>query len=90
MKDLNISTEWYQKVLGFKKHKLAEWGRFPIFLLSGKSRISLFLANLTDSNLDSKNVKIDNFAFNVTNKKFQKSQNGYTELNLDFDIQDHH
>ncbi len=92
VKNLNSSTKWYQKVLGLKKYKFSEWGEFPVFLLSGKSGIALFPANLNDSklDLDSKNVKIDHFAFNVTMENFEKAKKRYTELNLDFNVQDHH
>lgn len=90
--DLEVSAAWYEKVLGLKRYKLPEWGDFPIFLLSGKSGIALFPANKTDNKLDatSKNVKIDHFAFNVTMENFEKAKKRYTELNLDFDIQDHY
>lgn len=92
VKDLNVSVEWYQKVLGLKKYQLPEWGEFPIFLLSGKSGIALFPAKLKDVQLElnSRNVKIDHFAFNVTNENFEKAKKRYTELNLKFRIQDHY
>ena len=92
VKDMNISAEWYQKVLGLKKYQLPEWGEFPIFLLSGKSGIALFPANLSDAklDLDSRNVKIDHFAFNVNKKNFERAKKRYVDLNLDFRIQDHH
>ncbi|AXT59175.1 VOC family protein [Aquimarina sp. AD10] len=92
VKDLKISSEWYQKVLGLKKYQLPEWGEFPIFLLSGKTGIALFPANLNDAKLDfnSRNIKIDHFAFNVTNENFEKAKKRYTALNLDFNIQDHY
>ena len=92
VKDLDASAEWYQKVLGLEKYQLLEWGEFPIFLLSGKSGIALFPANLHDSKLDanSKNVKIDHFAFNVTRENFEKAKKRFLELELDFGIQDHH
>jgi catechol-2,3-dioxygenase len=92
VKDLNVSAEWYQKVLGLKKYQLPEWGEFPIFLLSGKSGIALFPANLTHNplDLDSKSVKIDHFAFNVTTENFEKAKKRYAELNLEFSIQDHY
>ena len=92
VKDLNVSAEWYQKVLGLKKYQLPEWGEFPIFLLSGKSGIALFPAKLDDVQLElnSRNVKIDHFAFNVTNENFEKAKKRYTELNLKFNIQDHY
>lgn len=91
VKDLNVSVKWYQKVLGLKKYQPPEWGEFPIFLLSGKSGIALFPAKSSDTELDpnSKNVKIDHFAFNVTNENFEKAKSRYKELNLNFNIQDH-
>jgi catechol 2,3-dioxygenase-like lactoylglutathione lyase family enzyme len=90
--DMEASAKWYEKVLGLKRYQLPEWGDFPIFLLSGKSGIALFPANTTDIKLEptSKNVKIDHFAFNVTNDNFEKAKKRYTELNLEFNIQDHH
>ena len=90
--DMETSAIWYEKVLGLKRYQLPEWGDFPIFLLSGKSGIALFPANTTDTKLEptSKNVKIDHFAFNVTSENFEKAKKKYTELNLEFNIQDHH
>ena len=90
--DLEASTKWYEKVLGLKRYKLPEWGDFPIFLLSGKSGIALFPANTTDAKLEptSKNIKIDHFAFNVTNENFEKAKKRYIQLNLEFNFQDHH
>ena len=90
--DLNRSAEWYQNVLGLKKYQLPEWGEFPIFLLSGKSGIALFPANLEDKQLElnSKNVKIDHFAFNVTNENFEKAKKKYADLNLEYNIKDHY
>ena len=90
--DMEASAIWYEKVLGLKRYQLPEWGDFPIFSLSGKSGIALFPANTTDTKLEptSKNVKIDHFAFNVTSENFEKAKKRYTELNLEFHIQDHH
>ena len=92
VKDMDISVEWYQRVIGLKKYQLPEWGDFPIFMLSGKSGVALFPANLADTQLEpnSKNIKIDHFAFNVTNENFEKAKKKYAELNLIFTIQDHH
>ena len=92
VKDLEASAHWYENVLGLKRYQLPEWGDFPIFLLSGKSGIALFPANLYDSQIDltSKNVKLDHFAFNVTRENFEKAKRRYSELNLEFDIQDHY
>ena len=67
VRDLEASADWYDKVLGLKKKQLPEWGEFPIFMLSGKSGIALFPANLNDPAPDStsRNIKIDHFAFRV-------------------------
>lgn len=90
--DMEASIAWYQKVLGLKKYQLPEWGDFPIFMFSGKSGIALFPARLDHPTLDrdSRNVKIDHFAFNVTNKNFEKAKNRYQALGLEYNIQDHH
>jgi catechol 2,3-dioxygenase-like lactoylglutathione lyase family enzyme len=92
VKNLKASIEWYEKVLGLKKYQLSKWGEYPIFLLSGKSGIALFPADMADTELDpnSNNIKIDHFAFNVTNENFKKAKKWYEELNLDFIIKDHH
>lgn len=92
VKDLDVSAEWYEKVLGLQKYQLPEWGDFPVFMLSGKSGLALFPANMKDKQLDlnSKNVKIDHFAFHVTKENFEKAKLRYTELNMDYSIQDHY
>lgn len=92
VRDLDVSAEWYEKVLGLQKYQLPEWGDFPVFMLSGKSGLALFPANMKDKQLDlnSKNVKIDHFAFHVTKENFEKAKLRYTELNMDYSIQDHY
>lgn len=92
VKDLDVSAIWYEKVLGLKKYQLSIWGEYPIFMLSGKSGIALFPANLADSEIDtkSKNVGIDHFAFNLTNDNFKKAKHRYTNLDIDFTFKDHH
>ncbi len=90
--DLEVSAKWYGEVLGLKKYQLPEWGDFPIFMLANKSGIALFPANTADKefNAKSKNIKIDHFAFNVNKENFERAKKRFAELNLDFNIQDHH
>ncbi|MGB5319278.1 VOC family protein [Eudoraea sp.] len=92
VKDLKVSEAWYEKVLGLKKYQLDEWGPFPVFMLAKKSGVALFPAVVSDEelNLKSKNIKIDHFAFNVSKENFEKAHKRYLELELDFNIQDHH
>ncbi|GAA4324797.1 hypothetical protein GCM10023115_41470 [Pontixanthobacter gangjinensis] len=89
--DIEKSADWYKSVLGLKKYKLPEWGEFPVFMLANKSGVALFPANMNDAEFDinSKNVKIDHFAFNVDQENFEKAEKRYQELNLDYSIQDH-
>ncbi|KAB8151733.1 VOC family protein [Kordia sp. TARA_039_SRF] len=92
VKDINASAAWYEKVLGLKRYQLEKWGEFPIFMLSGKTGIALFPANLNDAALDSSsmNVKIDHFAFNVSNEAFAKARKHYENLGIAYSFQDHH
>lgn len=92
VRNLEVSVEWYEKVLGLRKCKLEEWGEFPIFMLSNKSGVALFPANLEDEflNQSSKNIKIDHFAFNVNKENFDKAIKKYEEMGLEFEIKDHY
>ena len=92
VKNLDTSINWYSEVLGLKKYQKPEWGEFPIFMLSGKSGVALFPAypNNLEMESNSNNVKIDHFAFNVTNENFEIAKKRYEYLKLDFNIQDHH
>jgi catechol 2,3-dioxygenase-like lactoylglutathione lyase family enzyme len=92
VKDIPVSIEWYTRVMGLKKYQLQEWGDFPVFMLSGKSGVAIFPANLEDEtiNQDSRNVKIDHFAFNVSNEDFKKAQDYFNTINEPFQFQDHY
>ena len=92
VKDLQQSISWYENVLGLKKYKLKKYGEYPVFMLSGRSGLALFPANLKDValNQESKNIKIDHFAFNVNRENFERAIKKYEELGLEFNIQDHY
>ncbi|PTX58710.1 catechol 2,3-dioxygenase-like lactoylglutathione lyase family enzyme [Kordia periserrulae] len=92
VKDIDASVAWYEKVLGLQRYQLPKWGDFPIFMLSGKTGIALFPANTNDPKLDSSsmNVKIDHFAFHVSNEAFAKARKHYESLGIDYSFQDHH
>ena len=92
VKDMEVSIEWYTRVMGLKKYKFEKWGEFPVFMLSGKTGIAIFPSNLNDEkcNQESRNVKIDHFAFNVSNEGFKKAQDYFNTINEPFQFQDHH
>lgn len=92
VKDMDASAKWYKEVLGLKRYQLPEWGEYPIFLLAGKTGIALFPANANDPKFDpdSNNVKIDHFAFHVSNEQFEVAKQRYTRMGLSFTVKDHH
>jgi len=92
VKDMVLSAKWYKDVLGLKQYKLEKWGEYPIFMLAGKTGIAIFPAQTEDHELSrfSKNVKIDHYAFNVSNDDFQKAQDHFKRLKIQYVFQDHY
>ncbi len=92
VKDLKISIDWYEKVLGLRKYQLEKWGEFPVFMIRNKCGVALFPANLDDDylNPNSKNIKIDHFAFNLSQENFEKAKRKYIDLGISYQIQDHY
>ena len=92
VKDMDRSVAWYTKILGLKKYQLEIWGDFPVFMLANKSGLAIFPANLEHEPFNplSRNVKIDHFAFNVSQTDFNKAQEHFKTMGVDFIFQDHH
>ncbi|MBJ6368117.1 VOC family protein [Snuella sedimenti] len=92
VKDMDKSVAWYSEVLGLKKYQLEVWGDYPVFMLANKSGLAIFPANLDHEPLNplSRNVKIDHFAFNVSQTDFKKAQEHFKTIGEDFTFQDHH
>ena len=92
VKDMEQTIEWYQKVFGLKKVRLEKWGDYPIFLLSGKTGIAVFPADKERVNTGRKEniVRIDHFAFNVTNENFAKARKHLEQLEIKYVFKDHH
>lgn len=89
--NMEISVDWYTKVLGLKKYRLEKWGDYPIFLLAGKTGVALFPAHLDNPKVPAtKNVKIDHFAFYVTGDNFDNAKKKYDALGLTYTLSDHH
>lgn len=92
VKDMEVSINWYEEVLGLKKYKLPEWGAFPVFMLSGKTGVAIFPASIDHPEIPeaSKNVKIDHFAFNVNRENYDLAKKNFDQLGINYEIQDHH
>jgi len=89
--DMDVSIDWYERVLGLKKQTFPEWGEFPVFMMIKKTGVALFPADPHDPKLDSKskNVGIDHFAFQVTADNFTKARAKYDDLGINYTFQDH-
>ena len=92
VKDIALSAQWYETVLGLSRMTIPEWGNYPVFMSCGKSGVALFPANLTDPQIDkqSKNTGVSHFAFHVSNEDFKKAQKHFENLALAFHFQDHY
>lgn len=92
VKNIQTSIGWYTKILGLKVYKLEKWGDYPVFMLSGKTGIAIFPSNPEDEKLNqlSRNVKIDHFAFNVSNEGFIKAKEYFRKIEEPFKFQDHY
>ena len=90
--DMQRSINWYATNLGLKKYQPKEWGEFPVFMLAGKSGLAIFPARTEDTKIDqdSRNVRIEHFAFNVTKKDFIKAQDYFKSIGQSYIFQDHH
>lgn len=86
--DLERSAQWYEKVLNLKRYELEAWGKFPIFMLAGKTGVALFPAKGKSKFVPE--IRIHHFAFNVDASNFKRARVRYEQLQIDYDFQDHH
>ena len=89
--DMERSAAWYQKVLGLKRYDVDEWGGAPIFLIAGTTGLAIFPAGQDDPDNDTanRNVRIDHYAFNVSQENFQTARKHYDNLGLTYTVKDH-
>jgi catechol 2,3-dioxygenase-like lactoylglutathione lyase family enzyme len=92
VRDIEVSATWYEEVLGLKRYQKEAWGPFPIFMMAGTTGIALFPAKTADPKPDpeTRNVKIDHFAFRVGREEFIRAQKHYDSLGMPYEVQDHH
>lgn len=90
--DMEISRQWYERVLGLTSYRKDQWGDVPVFLLAGTTGIALFPANsdLQSPDPKLKQIKIDHFAFRLGHEDFKLARQRYEKVGLDYQFQDHH
>lgn len=91
VRDLEISVSWYEKVLGLKKSSPPEWNNYPVLMLAGKSGVAIFKAKDggEEGNKNPHAIRIDHFAFNVSNSDLENAKKYFNEISQEFHFQDH-
>ena len=90
--NLEKSVEWYEEVIGLKKHKIPKWGDYPVMMLAGKTGLALFPTNSIDdkSQKTLNEIRIKHFAFNVDETNLKLAKERFKLLEIPFSLQDHH
>lgn len=90
--NIKKSVEWYEEVIGLKKHIIPEWGDYPIMMLAGKTGLAIFPANSIEykSQKTLDDIRIKHFAFNVDETNFELAKERFKSLEIPFSLQDHH
>lgn len=91
VRDMDRSIAWYREVLGLKTVRVKAWGSYPVFMLAGQTGLAIFPANTEDPDVmkPSRNVKIEHYAFTVSNSAYTAAKAHYISLGMDFNEQDH-
>lgn len=90
--DLEVSAQWYERVLNLKRLQPKEWGPFPIFMTAENGTgLALFPVRTTSPEPlpEGDWIKGDHYAFQVDNDNFAKAQEHFSQIGLDFEFQDH-
>ena len=88
VEDVDISADWYARVLGLEKCTYPEWGNRPVMMMSGNFGVALFpIAGF--GNDDAKSIRIDHFAFNISRPDFEKALKYFDAIGEKYEFQDH-
>ncbi|MBR9920619.1 MAG: VOC family protein [Bacteroidetes bacterium] len=88
VEDLAASAEWYERVLGLKRHQRADWGPFPILLLAGSTGLALFPKKETQIGKENPRFA-DHFAFRISTDQIPVAHAHLEKLGIEFEVQDH-
>ena len=90
--DVEKSSEWYENVIGLRKHTVPEWGVYPVMMLAGKTGLAIFPTKSKEikSPQVSEEIRIKYFAFNVDELNFELAKERFKSLKIPFSLQDHH
>lgn len=91
VKNLELSVEWYTRVLGLKRHYAEVWD-IPVVLYAGTTGVALFPANPEEQNPSpdtAQAIKMHHFAFRVSRSDFEEAQRDFRNRRIEYEFQDH-
>lgn len=93
VRDIEISAQWYERVLGLRRIQPEAWGPFPIFMVAENGTgVALFppQTNTPESLPEKDWIRGDHYAFRVESDHFEAAQQHLKDLEIPFEFQDHH
>ena len=91
VKDLELSVEWYTRVLGLKRHYAEAWD-IPVVLYAGTTGVALFPATSKEQKLSPaprRSITMRHFAFRVSRADFEEAQRDFQRRQIEYEFQDH-
>lgn len=89
VKNPTESIDWYSKVLGLKEHRAKAWDPYPVFMLSGEIGVAIFKADENSVKPEPSSLRIDHFAFRLTNRNFDLARKFFNSSNISYEFKDH-
>jgi catechol 2,3-dioxygenase-like lactoylglutathione lyase family enzyme len=90
VRDLAASREWYREVLGLERRYADEGGEVPSVMCAGDSCVALFPAEGMPRPAPGRgSLVMRHFAWRVDRANFERAQERFRELALEFEEADH-
>lgn len=87
VRDLDVSVEWYTRVLGLEKFTQPEWGGVPVMMMSANnSGLALFEA---EPNIRDPQRNLPHIAFVVSKKGYESYKEHFSGEGIVFKEEDH-
>jgi len=91
VKDIEVSANWYERIMGLHRFQLSEQDPFPLFMFKGNTGLALFP---TETKRPGRIVTGDwlvvhHISFRVSKENFVQAQFHLKQNRIRFDLQDH-
>lgn len=90
VKDIEVSANWYERILGLQRYQLNDTDPFPLFMLKGNTGLALFPTETKRPGrlMTGDWLVVHHISFRVTKENFQQAQFHLKQNKVRFDIQD--